>query len=144
MNMRPKKLFVAAAFLSLLLGAGSVWWWMHSGSRMNQVTLHQSNGDSMSVYGADGKFLLLRTSGVPQKSAQPGQLTWNTVPYAPGSADGQPPLKWSNFSYAHSNLGKGASESSLVLPVWLITAACCVMPMCWFNMKVKQVKKVAK
>src|SRR4051812_2011021 len=104
--MRLKNLFFAAALVSLLLGAGSVWWWMHSSSHMNQLALHQSNGDSMCVYGADGKLLLMRTSGVQQKDPQPGQITWNTVPYTPGASDGQTPLKWSSFSYAHNNLGK--------------------------------------
>jgi hypothetical protein len=141
-----RRYFFAVALLSLLMSAGTVWWWINSGSHMNQLTFRQSSGDTLRVLGCDGKLLLSRTlvpSDKGDKDPQPTQLTWLTVPYTPGAQKDQPELKWSSFHYAHDTLDKGVIESSLVLPVWVITACFAVAPLIWFHKKLKLVKKLA-
>ena len=141
--MRRKKLFFAVALVSLLLGAGTVWWWINSGTRMSQLAFRQSSGDMVVIYGCDGKLALTRTLYPSDKGDQPTQLTWSTIPYKPGSADGQPALQWNNFSYNRNMLDKGVIQSSLVLPIWLFTAACSIVPLVWFHGKWKLMKKLA-
>jgi hypothetical protein len=141
--MRRKKLFFAVALVSLLLGAGTVWWWINSGNHMSQLSFRQSSGDMVAIYGCDGKLALTRTLNPSEKSDQPTQVSWVTVPFKPGSADGQPALQWTNFSYNRNMLDKGVIQSSLVLPIWVVTGLCSIAPGIWFHKKLKLMKKLA-
>ena len=138
-----RRYFFAVALCSLLLGAGTVWWWINSSTRMNQLTLRQSSGDTVQVLGCDGKLLMTRTMGSSEKESKPTQLSWVTVPYTPGADKNQPELKWASFHYSRDTREKGVIESSFVMPIWVMTAAFSVMPMIWFHKKLKLVKKLA-
>ena len=142
--MRRRFLFAVALF-SLLMGAGTVWWWMNSGTQMNQLTFRQSSGDTVRVLGCDGKLLLTRTLYPQEKtiSLEPTQLSWMTVPYTPGVEKDQPELKWASFSYTESKVEKGATQSSFVMPIWVMTAAFAVIPLIWFHRKLRLMKKLA-
>jgi len=137
-----RRYFFAVALCSLLLGAATVWWWINSGTRMNQLTFRQSSGETVQVLGCDGKLLLTRTMGSSEKEPQPTQLTWITVPYTPGADKDQPELKWASFHYSHDTREKGVIQSSFVMPIWVITAAFSVIPLFWFLAKWKLAKKL--
>jgi hypothetical protein len=142
-----RRYFFAVTLLSAVLGASTVWWWMHSGTRMNQLTFKQSSGDTVRIVGCDGKLLLTRTMTPPGKGDdadyQPTELSWVTVPYTPGADKSQPELKWASFHYSHDMASKGVIESSFVLPVWVLTAVFAVVPLIWFQKKLKLMRKLA-
>ncbi len=138
-----RRYFFAVALCSLLLGASTVWWWIHSSTRMNQLTFRQSSGDTVQVLGCDGKLLLSCTNGSSAKEPLPTQLTWFTVPYTAGADKDQPELKWASFHYSRDMRDKGVIQSSFVMPIWVITAAFSVIPLFWFHGKLKLMKKLA-
>jgi hypothetical protein len=139
--MKPRFATVIAA-ISLLLSCASVYWGMQSGQRMTVASFDRPGGTSYQLWGHSGKIALMRTHRPVGERTVSGNehLTWGTMPYDPaaGSGDG-PKLMWTSFSYATRALSgvPGATESSLVLPVWTVTALLGVAPTLWLMSKMR-------
>jgi hypothetical protein len=139
-NMK-RKLFFAAAFISLLLCAGCVWWWVGSSARMDHFTFQGRDGHAIHVLGSGGKVMFTRSMSSGSDSAQ-GHIDWGSVPYAPGSSAQEPQLQWTSFTYTTRPLDKsGGMESTLILPAWALAGASSLLPLMWGAGKLKPKKK---
>jgi hypothetical protein len=140
-----RKLFLAAAFLSLLLCAGCAWWWIGSSKRMDQFTWQTRGGQAVRVLGSDGKLMLTRTLTATPPESVNGQITWGSIPYAGGSSPGEPQLQWTSFSYTTRPLADkaGGHEATLILPAWAVVSTFGLLPLMWGVAKVKPAKKKA-
>jgi hypothetical protein len=136
-----RKLFLTAAFLSLLVCAGSIWWWIGSSGRMDQLSWQARNGPTVRLYGADGKVAFIRSDAAPAEAAT-GRISWGSVPYVSGRSDAEPQLQWTSFTYStHPADRSGAMQSTLILPVWAIAGVTALLPMLWTMGKMKPKKK---
>ena len=138
-----RKLFLAAAFISLLLCAASVWWWVGSSTRMDHLTFRGRDGHSLHVMGSDGKVMFTRTLAPTGAEAPMGQLTWGSMPYGAGKSANEPQLQWTSFTYTTHPLSdkSGGTESTLILPAWAIAGASSLIPLMWGAAKMKPKKK---
>ena len=141
-----RKIFLAGTLLSLILCAGSICWWVRSGGWMDQFTLQRSGGETYNLLASSGKLLVMHTGATDNSAGMNGQLAWRSVPYVSGGSPGEPALRWTSFSYSSqpSPTRKGAIESTLVLPLWLMTAMCAVVPMVWTKRMFRPAKKQGK
>src|SRR4051812_29976350 len=139
-NMK-RKLFVAITLISVTLCAISGWWWIRSSGRVGQFTVQHSGGGSVSLLASSGKLLVTKTSDADKSgdAVSGGQVSWKSAPHTPGAASGEPLIQETSFSYKH-----GERDSTLVLPMWLITGFCAVAPFMWIKGKVAPAKKPNK
>jgi len=136
-----RKLFLAIAFMSLLMCTGCIWWWVGSSGRMDHVTWQSRGGSSVHVMGSAGKVMFTRT--VANSSPPEGQITWGSMPYGSGTSTEQPDLQWTSFTYTTrpAPSKSGGIESTLILPAWAIIGVTAVMPLMWMGGKMKPKKK---
>ena len=136
-----RKIYNLVTMLSVVLLAGSVWWWAHSRNHMDQVTLQRDGGSTLRVTGSSGKFMLTKAVYSPGESRSAGQLQWSSVPYTASS--GSPKLAWTSFSFTSQPVDGKGTESTLILPVWLLTLVFAVFPLLWVTAKFKKKPKKA-
>ena len=130
-----RKIYNFVTILSFVLLAASVWWWTHSSNHMDQLTVQRDGGSTLKVMGSSGKVML--TKAAHNGDARPaGQLSWSSVPY--DAAQGK--LAWTSFSFTSQPVGRGV-ESTLILPVWLLTLVFAVFPLVWVAAKFKKKPK---
>lgn len=135
-----RKILTYLAIFSILVCAGTIWWWMGSSSRLTQVTLHPGGTSVFQLSGTDGKFALTKSSS-PVTAG--GELTWSNIPYdSSGKAAGHPALKWTSFSYTDQpSPASGGAQKALVLPIWVVTSAFAFVPLLWVTGSFKPKKK---
>ena len=133
-----RKLYNLVTMLSVVLLAGSVWWWAHSRNHMDQVTVQRDGGSTLKVMGSSGKFMLTKAVNHRAEPRSAGQLNWSSVPYDANA--GAPKLTWTSFSFTSQPMDKGV-ESTLILPVWLLTLVFAVFPLLWVATKFKKKPK---
>lgn len=138
-----RKLFTFFALVSLLLGAGTVWWWTGSGKRIDQLTFERHGAQSIRLWGSGGKVMLTRTVYPASATPGSGQLAWSSIPSSPSDKTTSDKLALASFSYASEPLPDkpGGRESSLVLPAWLLTMFFALLPALWLGSKLKGKKK---
>jgi hypothetical protein len=119
-----RKLYNLCTLASVLLLAGSIWWWSHSRQHTDQVTLHGVGGTSVQLTGSDGKLMLTKANTGGGKSG--GQLSWN-------SSHGNGKLAAASFAYSSQSHGM-----TLVLPVWALMFAFAACPGIWVWSKMKR------
>jgi hypothetical protein len=136
-----RKLFFAVAFLSLLICAGCIWWWVGSSRRMDHFTWQSRGGSTVHVMGSAGKLMFTHT--VAGSAPQDGQISWGSMPYGAGTSTEQPDLQWTSFTYStRPSPGKsGVIESTLILPAWAIVGLTAIFPFMWMGGKMKPKKK---
>src|SRR5688572_30223053 len=97
-----RKFMTASAFVSLLLCAATVAWWVRSGNCMTQLTLQQSGATEFRLLGCGGKVMFHRVSNGEQSGKPGGNLAWAAMPYDPsGRTAGTPKLMWTSFSFTN-------------------------------------------
>jgi hypothetical protein len=143
-----RKLFTACALLSLLFGTATVWWWTGSRNRIDQVLFERHGKQSIKLWGSGGKLLLTRTSYPPASATNgTGQVAWSSIPFnsTDPKAPADPRLTLASFSYASQPIGdkSGATESTLVLPAWLLVMVFGLLPAFWLASRLKGKKKPA-
>lgn len=136
----PRKILTYLAIFSILLCAGTVWWWVGSSSRLTQVSLHPGGTSIFQLSGTDGKVALTKASS---SATAGGELTWSNIPYDPkGKSAGHPALKWTSFSYTDQpSPANGGAQKALVLPIWVVTSAFAFVPLLWVTGSFKPKKK---
>ena len=132
-----RKLYNLMTFLSVVLLAVSAWWWVHSSDHMDTVTVQRDGGATLRVTGSGGKFMLTRAALNNAEPRPSGQVHWSSLPYDRSSA---PKLAWTSFSFTSQPVDKGM-ESTLILPVWLLTLVFGVFPLMWVAAKFKKKPK---
>jgi hypothetical protein len=141
-----RKFMTKAAFVSLLLCAATIAWWVRSANCMTQVTLQQSGKTLFRLVGDGGKMMFARTV---QDSASPGaaggSLAWAATPYASTAhARGSPALAWTSFSFTAQPLADAPGmESTLILPAWVPVTVFALLPAMWVLSIFKGKKKKA-
>jgi hypothetical protein len=136
-----RKIYNLATVFSVVLLAATVWWWTHSRSHMDQVTIQRDGGSTLRLTGSSGKVMLTRAAN-PRSEARPaGQLHWSSVPYS--TSAGSPTLAWTSFSFTSQPVDGKGLESTLILPVWLLTLVFAVFPLLWVAAKFKKKPKKA-
>jgi hypothetical protein len=138
-----RKFFTVVALFSLLLCAGTVWWWTSSGNRIDQVTYERHGAQTVNLWGSGGKVMLTRTvyTGMPSDSLR--QLSFNSIALDPSAAINNPSLTLMTVSY-NKQPQNGAMVSTLVMPAWLIAAVFSIFPALWMATKMKKKKKPEK
>jgi hypothetical protein len=149
-----RKLYKTSALVSFLLFGGTVWWWMHSTSRVDEVTYERPGVQSVHVWGTGGKFTITRTVFPGAAMSQnPRQVTWGSTTPDPKAATAMASastLGFMPFAYDQQPLAnasgpsKGAIVSRLILPAWLVAAVFALPPALWVAPKLKKKKKPAK
>ena len=133
-----RKLYNLLTFLSVVLLAASAWWWVHSRNHMDQVVVQRDGGSTIRVMGSSGKFMLTKAVADNADPRPSGELKWSSLPYDHNG--GAPKLAWTSFSYTSQPVNRGM-ESTLILPVWLLTLVFAVFPLMWVAAKFKKKPK---
>lgn len=136
------KLFPTCAFLSLALGAGTIWWWTSSKRHIDQLAYERPGTHAVRLWGSDGRVLLTRAVYSSPQRTPVRQVTWSSIP-AVADAKGSPTgLTWASFAYDKQPMKEADGvESTLVVPAWLLAAAFMVPPMAWLALRMKPKKK---
>jgi len=135
-----RKLYNLITFLSVVMLAFSAWWWVHSRNHLDQVTVQRDGGSTLRVMGSSGKFMLTKAVLQHGEARPAGQLNWSSVPYDP-SDSASPKLAWTSFSFTSQPVDGNKVESTLILPVWLLTLVFAVFPLMWVAAKFKKKPK---
>jgi hypothetical protein len=136
-----RKLYNLVTILSVVLLAGSVWWWAHSSNHLDQVTVQRDGGSTLRVMGSSGKFMLTKAENRNAEAKPSGQVHWSSLPYDANA--GAPKLAWTSFSFTSQPVDGKTVESTLILPVWLLTLVFAVFPLMWVAAKFKKKPKKA-
>lgn len=159
MNMK-RKLLTMSALVSLMLAAATGLWWMRSTSKVDQITLERTGRDTLRLWGTDGKLLLVRTAPplpapvrkgreddeirAPQPAVPDAQFRWASFHRsAPNSPATDPKFMLTSFSFASQPVpnAAGLTESTFVVPVWMITTVFAVLPLLWVSLRFKKKPK---
>src|SRR3954465_4853169 len=137
-----RKFMTTAAFVSLLLCAATIAWWIRSGNCMTQLTLQHSGTSTYKLLGCGGKMMFSRSVRDGQGGGG-GTVAWAAVPYDPsGNTPGSPKLLWTSFSFTNQPIKEApGSESTLILPAYVPVAVFGVLPVMWVMMTLKGKKK---
>jgi hypothetical protein len=145
-----RKLYQSVALVSLLLFAGTVWWWTHSSGRVDELTYEKPGVQSLHVWGTGGKLTITRTVYPGAAVVEnPHQVTWgSTTPDAKAAAQisSASSLGFMPFAFDRQPpaANKGAMISRLILPAWMIAAVFALPPALWVAPKFKRKKQAAK
>jgi hypothetical protein len=138
-----RKLFTTLAFFSLLLCAGTVWWWTSSGERIDQLTYERHGAQTVNFWGSGGKVMFTRTVYPGESKDNLRQLSFNSLPLDSGAAINDGKLTLMTVSY-NSQPMNGGTVSTLVMPAWLIASVFSVFPALWLATKLKKKKAPKK
>jgi hypothetical protein len=129
------------SILSFVLCLATVGWWYRTSRKVDQLTYQRPAVESLSVSGYSGKVVVTHAlQDSSQSRLGPAQLAWNST--SPGKSM---PEVSKSFSYTNQTASTGGGrESMLILPLWLITAAFAVMPLCWVGSRVRRKRKAHK
>lgn len=133
-----RKIYNLVTFLSAVFLAVSAWWWVHSRNHMDQVVVQRDGGSTLRVTGSAGKFMMTKAVHNNAEPRPSGTVNWSSLPYDANA--GAPKLAWTSFSFTSQPLDKGV-ESTLILPVWLLTLVFAVFPLMWVAAKFKKKPK---
>lgn len=159
MDMK-RKLLTLSALVSLMLAAATGLWWMRSTSSVDQVTLDRTGKDTLRLWGTDGKVLLTRTTvpmvaptrrgdddtKAPTAPVPTAQLRWASFNRnAPNSPAADPKFTLTAFSFSSQPLANatGVTESTFVVPVWMIITVFSVLPLLWVSLRFRKKPKPA-
>ena len=118
-----RKLYNYATLASLLLLCGSLWWWSHTSTNNDQVTLHGLGGTSLQLSGSGGQVMFSKTSS---DSKGGGGLNWKS-----SSQGGDAKLLATSFAF-----NQGSHNSmSLIVPTWALVLVFGVLPSLWVYSK---------
>jgi hypothetical protein len=136
-----RKLFTTLAFFSLLLCAGTVWWWTSSGERIDQLTYERHGAQTVNFWGSGGKVMFTRTVYPGESKDNLRQLSFNSLPLDSGAAINNATLMTVSYNSQPMN---GGTVSTLVMPAWLIASVFSVFPALWLATKMKKKKAQKK
>lgn len=157
-----RKLLTFSAMVSLMLAAATGLWWMRSTQKVDQVTLERTGRDTLRLVGTDGKFLLTRT--IPATIAPARKVRDDDSAKAPPAPLPEAQFRWASYDRHAPNLpavdakfaatsfsfasqpgtnAAGLSESTFVVPVWMLTAAFSLLPLLWVSVRFKKKPKPA-
>ena len=143
-----RKLFLFCAVFSMLMCGAVAWWWTaHSPSKIDQVSYQAGPGDTLKLWGSNGKLMLTRTQRPVAEAGGFKQLSWGSSPCDAAGAAGagaNSKLASSMFAYAAEPLSDkpgGGTETTIVVPAWMLVAVFAVLPVMWAGSRLKGSKK---
>ena len=143
-----RKLFLLCAVFSMLMCFGVAWWWTsRSPSKIDQVSYQAGPGDTVKLWGSKGKLMLTRTQRPAPDNGGFKQLSWGSSPCdAAGTAAAgvNSKMAFSMFAYGAEPIPEkagGGTETTIVVPAWMLVAVFAVLPIMWAGSRLKGGKK---
>jgi hypothetical protein len=141
-NMK-RKLITFLVLCSLLLCAATGLVWQRSLHKMDELTFQPKDNLSLRVWTGRGNIMVSRTNLDAAPGGGSGKITWNSTPTVIPAVANSNTMAVTAFSYTSAPLPdkRGGSESTLVLPLWLIAAFFAVAPLMWVTSKMTSGRK---
>jgi hypothetical protein len=139
-----RKLFLLSALCSMLMCVGVAWWWTaRSASKIDQLTFQSGAGETVKLWGSNGKLMLTRTLRSDPGATGVKQVSWGSTPCdASGKASpgGSSKMEFSMFAYGAEPIPEkagGGTETTIIVPAWMLVAVFSVLPLTWAASKMK-------
>jgi hypothetical protein len=137
-----RKLFSRLSILSVVLCLGCLGWWYRTSSNVDELAYHREDVEVLRLAGSGGKVALTHTLYDANRSRLgAAKVYWDSA-----SGTDEPSVKSTTlgFAYRSQPRGSGGRDSTLVVPMWMLSGLFAVMPLTWVWCRVRRNQKIDK